>query len=76
MIVTVQDGGKITLTDKTGLLGIELPSRDQILHYNRVIPAAQAVIQVQLMGFFYLFHVHLYAKSRFPGNGHTAVHDL
>lgn len=35
-----------SLSHKTGFLGIKLPSRNQILHACRIIPAAQTMIQI------------------------------
>ena len=46
----VESQGNRKSANQAGALGIEGPAGDQVLHANGVVPAAQTVVQVELVG--------------------------
>ena len=51
------------LSYQAGLLVVKLPAGDQELHADGVVPGAQAVFHVNLVGLFDLLQIHVDAKA-------------
>ena len=52
---------------------VESPSRDQILHGRRIVPVAQAVPQVQLVGLFEGVRVQLHPQAGALGHANPTA---
>ncbi|MPN60008.1 hypothetical protein SDC9_207731 [bioreactor metagenome] len=61
---------------QAGLLVVKCPSGDQVLHADRIVARAQAMLQVQLMRFLHLIQVNVYAKAGLFRQVDAAVDDL
>lgn len=72
----VESQGNRKSANQAGALGIEGPAGDQVLHANGVVPAAQAVVQVELVGLLELLPVQLHAQAGPLRQIDAAVHNL